>query len=159
MPRISTIDPKSGAETVTYVHEKQSNNRIQLVAEDDVRDARGRLLQKGRTLRADFVSGKFSTNIPEYIQLLEDSIAYRTGKIERLDVLQARANEQLLQNMMDAIDKNPELASKLRSKLTSKQIADKRKAAAAGPVVTPGAVKALVEQESEEDDAIDMYEE
>lgn len=168
MPRVSTIDEKSEAPVITYVHEKQSNTRVQLDAIDDIRDHRGRVIEKGSTLRADFRAGLFSTNKPEYISKLEESIAYRTGRIERQEVLHQRAEDKMLDGMLEAVKRNPELAKKLRSRLTSIQIKAKKDQAEqnlATPVSTkphPVAIHRDIAPAEEadmadDDSAIDLY--
>ena len=158
MPRIAAIDPKSDAPIIKYVHEKQSNTRLQLDAVDDTRDARGRILEKGFTMKADFVRGLFETNLPNYIEKMEESIAYRTHKIERADVLEARANERMVETMLEAVRKNPELAKELRSRLTSQQMSDKKEKAKLfekQPFVAE--IPAPSSKVAPKDDIIDLY--
>jgi hypothetical protein len=123
MPQVSAIIKDSEIDPVTYVHQQGSNARIQLVAQYDIKDMRGQVIERGRTLKADFDKGLFMTNDPEIISLLEKSLAYESGKIERADVLQARANDKLVDELIRIATENDDVAAKLRSKMTKMQMA------------------------------------
>jgi hypothetical protein len=124
MPTILPAD-KTDREVVTYVHRRGSNVRIQLEAIDDLRDARGRTMERGKTLHAHFNKGLFTTNIAELQDGIENSYAYAAKEVEKSSVMQARAIKQQLDSMIALAEKDPELAAQLRSRLTSMQMAAK----------------------------------
>jgi hypothetical protein len=151
MPLMPTILPegKADREVVTYVHRRGSNVRIQLEATDDIRDARGRLMERGKTLYAQFDKGLFTTNIGELQELLENSYAFEAKEVEKQSVLEERAIEQQLDSLMSIAEKNPTLAKELRSRLTKMQMAGKVNDQAKATGQGPGSVEE-VETDTEE---------
>lgn len=148
MPSLPTVVPNSDRPVVTYVANKANNLRLQLDAVDDVRDHRGRIIEKGRSVAAKFTKGMFTTNIPAIQDGIEASYKYNKGLIERLDVIEQRAQEAQIQGVLELVENNPELARELRSKLAKQAIA-KKKETAEEPA---GEEPEFVHDDDEEDD-------
>ena len=128
MPHMPTILPEnqSNRDVVTYHHQRGNNVRIQLEAVEDERDARGRLMKRGYTKHVHFEKGLFTTNIGELQDGLEKSYAFKNHEVERQDVMDARAQEKQLDGLMELAEKDPTLATKLRSRLTKIHQANKK---------------------------------
>jgi hypothetical protein len=134
MPQLPTVIPNSDRETVTYIASSADGLRLQLEASDDVRDVRGRIIERGSSLAAKFENGAFTTNIGDIIDGIENSYKYKAGLIEKQSVLEARAAEIQLNGVLELVNDNPELAKELRSRLTKQQMAAKKGAEAASEV-------------------------
>ena len=128
MPHMPTILPEGQSDRaiVTYHHQRGSNVRIQLEAVEDERDSRGRMMKRGWTKHVTFTKGLFTTNIAELQDGLESSYAFKKHEVERQDVMDERAQEKQLGDLMELAEKDPALATKLRSRLTKMHQANKK---------------------------------
>ena len=116
MPVVSQIDRKSDLPIKKYIATADAY-RLQLAALPDEKDLETGRMKKGRNLVAQFKGSFFETNIPNVIELVEDSYAFADGSIKDWDALQVEAKEKRYAELKKLVEEDSELLERLKGEL------------------------------------------
>lgn len=117
MPRIGGIDPSSDKPVKTYFAVNAQRLRLQLWAEPPRFDQYGRIIQAAKTRVAEFENGLYRTNREDEIEAIENSIAFKNGMVRDMDEVQAEARRRKAEELMQAVQTDPEIARMVADQL------------------------------------------